>query len=146
MGANKIFIYFLFSNLALIVCSPSPPPSPEPTLIRMDKTSQIFIKDNNYPLSFRILKETTAYLQIMNSTFTKVIHDDYITKEHTLILVPQNFPVGYSVSYQKTFSFNLKGISLEYLLNTCNVESKDKSSSIECKAIHIIKGDLLYNL
>ena len=143
MGAKKIFIYFLFSNLALTICSPPPPPSPEPTLIRMNKTSKIFIKDNNSPLSFRILKETTAYLQIMNSTFTKVIHDDYITIEHTLILVPQNFPVGYSVNYQDIYTLNLKGISLELLLNTCDVKSKDKSSSKECKATHTIKGDLL---
>jgi hypothetical protein len=84
METKKIFIYFLFLNLSLAICAPPPPPLPEPIPIIVDKTSKIFIKVNNSPLPLRILKETTTYLQIMNSTFTKVIHDDYITIEHTL--------------------------------------------------------------
>ncbi len=131
METKKLLIYFLFSNLALTICAPPPSPLPEPIPIRVDKTSKIFIKDNNSPLLLRILKETRTYLQTMNSTFTKVIHDDYITIEHTLILFPQNLPVGYSFSGQEKYSLNLKGISLEILSNTCEVELKDKSSLTE---------------
>lgn len=131
METKKLLIYFLVSNLALTICAPPPSPSPEPIPIRVDKTSKIFIKDNNSPLLLRILKETRTYLQTMNSTFTKVIHDDYITIEHTLILFPQNLPVGYSFSGQEKYSLNLKGISLEILSNTCEVELKDKSSLTE---------------
>ena len=144
MEVKKILIYFLFSNLALTICAPPPSPSPEPIPNRvLDKTPKILIKDNNSPLPFRILKETTAYLQIMNSTFTKIIHDDYITIEHTLILFPQNVLVGYSFSSQEIYSLNLKGISLEILLNTCEVVSKHKSSSSECKATSTFEGDQL---
>ena len=148
METKKIFIYFLFLNLSLAICAPPPPPLPEPIPIIVDKTSKIFIKVNNSPLPLRILKETTTYLQIMNSTFTKIIHDDYITIEHTLILFPQNLHVGYSIINQGTYSLNLKGIFLEILFNTCEVDSKDKSSPTECKASQIINGDqlkLIYN-
>ena len=144
MEVKKILIYFLFSNLALTICAPPPSPSPESIPNRvLDKIPKILIKDNNSPLPFRILKETTAYLQIMNSTFTKIIHDDYITIEHTLILFPQNLLFGYSFSSQEIYSLNLKGISLEILLNTCEVVSIHKSSSSECKATSTFEGDQL---
>ena len=143
MKTKKIFIYFLFLNLTLAICAPPPHPLPEPIPIIVDKTSKIFIKVNNSPLPLRILKETTTYLQIMNSTFTKIIHDDYITIEHTLILFPQNLLFGYSFSSQEIYSLNLKGISLEILLNTCEVVSIHKSSSSECKATSTFEGDQL---
>jgi hypothetical protein len=110
----------------------------------VEKTSQLFIKDNNFPLPFRLLKETDTYLQIMKSLFTKVIHDDdYITIEHCIVLVPQNLPVHFPLTSQQMFSLSPKGFSLDLLFNTCEVESKDKTSPKECKATQTFEGGLL---
>ena len=144
MKAKKIFIDFLFSILTLTICAPPPPPSPEPMITLVEKTSKIFIKDINFPLPFRLLKETDTNLQIMKSIFTKVIHDDdYITIEHRIVLVPQNLPVHFSFTGQQIFSISSKGLSLDLLFNTCEVESKDKTSPKECKATQTFEGGLL---
>ena len=142
MEAKEIFYYFLFSILTLTICAP--PPLPEIIHKREEEKFKILTKDNNSPLSFRILKETNSYIQIVNSTFTKIIDDDdNVSIEHLLILAPKNLPIDSTLSGVQYFTIKSKVISYNIIFNTCEVESKDKSSIKECKASQIIEGNKL---
>jgi len=140
MKAKKIFIYFLFS-LVLTICAP-PPLLPEITHINAEEKFKILTKDNNSSLSFRTLIENKPDIQKVNSTFTKIIHDeDNVSIEHTLIIAPINITPDDILG--AAYTIEPKEISLDIIFNTCKVESKDKSSTKECKATQIIEDNFV---
>ena len=141
MKTKKLFIYIILSFLITSLCSP--PPKSEPIHKTEIETSKIFMINNNSILSLRLLKESNLNQKIVNSQLTKTINDDYGTIEHSFILVPQNIPIGYSLSTLKTYTINSNGVSYEIIYNTCELESKDESLSNECKASTIIEKNVI---